>query len=51
MLELKAAKADAEIVQKFQSLIDEIKSQPSAFNQFVKLAAMKAEKGAIALKR
>jgi hypothetical protein len=45
VLELKAAaKADAEIAQKFQSLIDEIKSWPSAFNQFAKLAEIKAPK-------
>ena len=45
VLELKAAaKAVAEIAQKFQSLIDKIKSWPSAFNQFVKLAEIKAPK-------
>ena len=45
VLELKAAaKAVAEIAQKFQSLIDKIKSWPSAFNQFVKLAEIKPQK-------
>ena len=45
VLELKAAaKANPEIAQKFQSLIDKIKSWPSAFNQFVKLAEIKPQK-------